>query len=121
MAINMQPSLTIATRPILKSIRAMSYADLIETRAKIDAAIQRHELEERQRLTRALEKISADRTAKEAKAPSSRRHPLEGRKLKPKYRNPENGRETWAGRGLKPRWLTAALRGGKKLSSFAVR
>jgi H-NS histone family len=25
----------------------------------------------------------------------------------PKYRNPENPSEAWAGRGLKPRWLTA--------------
>ena len=31
----------------------------------------------------------------------------------PKYRNPENPAETWAGRVLKPRWLTAAIKGGK--------
>lgn len=105
----------------MKSIRAMSYTDLIETRAKIDAAIQRHELGERQRLTRALEGISARHTVKEAKGSAAGRHPLEGRKLKPKYRNPQNASETWAGRGLKPRWLTAALKSGKKLSSFAVR
>jgi DNA-binding protein H-NS len=38
----------------------------------------------------------------------------------PKYRNPENPSETWAGRGLKPRWLTAAIKGGKTLSDFAI-
>jgi DNA-binding protein H-NS len=38
----------------------------------------------------------------------------------PKYRNPENPTETWAGRGLKPRWLTAAIKGGKKLEDFAI-
>jgi H-NS histone family len=32
----------------------------------------------------------------------------------PKYRNRENLTETWAGRGLKQRWLTAAIKGGKK-------
>jgi DNA-binding protein H-NS len=26
----------------------------------------------------------------------------------------------WTGRGLKPRWLTAALAGGRKLEDFAV-
>jgi DNA-binding protein H-NS len=26
-------------------------------------------------------------------------------KFAPKYRNPDNPIETWAGRGLKPRWL----------------
>jgi DNA-binding protein H-NS len=38
----------------------------------------------------------------------------------PKYRNPENPSETWAGRGLKPRWLVAALKGGKKVEDFAI-
>ena len=37
----------------------------------------------------------------------------------PKYRDPESG-ATWSGRGLKPRWLTAALASGKKLEDFAV-
>jgi DNA-binding protein H-NS len=38
----------------------------------------------------------------------------------PKYRNPENPAETWAGRGLKPRWLAAALKTGKKLEDFSI-
>jgi DNA-binding protein H-NS len=36
----------------------------------------------------------------------------------PKYRNPEDRNETWAGRGKKPRWLVAQLRSGKKLEDF---
>jgi hypothetical protein len=40
--------------------------------------------------------------------------------LAPKYRNPENPAETWAGRGLRPRWLTAAIKGGKKFEDFAI-
>jgi DNA-binding protein H-NS len=38
----------------------------------------------------------------------------------PKYRNPDNPAETWAGRGLKPRWLAAALKTGKKLDDFSI-
>jgi len=37
-----------------------------------------------------------------------------------KYRNPENPVETWAGRGLKPRWLTGAIKGGKNIEDFAI-
>jgi DNA-binding protein H-NS len=37
-----------------------------------------------------------------------------------KYRNPANPSETWAGRGLKPRWLVAALKSGKKVDDFAI-
>jgi DNA-binding protein H-NS len=45
---------------------------------------------------------------------------LKGKKLKPKYRNPADKSQTWAGRGIRPRWLVAALKGGKKLDDFAV-
>jgi DNA-binding protein H-NS len=37
-----------------------------------------------------------------------------------KYRNPDNPAETWAGRGLKPRWLAAAIKSGKKIDDFLV-
>ena len=41
-------------------------------------------------------------------------------KVAPKYRNPDNPSETWAGRGLQPRWLASALKSGKKLEHFAI-
>ena len=43
---------------------------------------------------------------------------LKGRKVLPKYRGPSG--ETWAGRGAKPRWLVAAMEGGKKLDDFLI-
>lgn len=42
-------------------------------------------------------------------------------KIPPKYRNPTNGSQTWAGRGKQPRWLAAQLQTGKKLSDFLIR
>ena len=46
---------------------------------------------------------------------------LAGRKLEPKYRNPANKQETWSGRGLKPKWLMAAMKQtGKKIEYFAI-
>jgi hypothetical protein len=39
-------------------------------------------------------------------------------KVAPKYRN--NPAETWAGRGLKPRWLAAAIKSGKKMENFLI-
>jgi DNA-binding protein H-NS len=46
---------------------------------------------------------------------------LAGRKLEPKYRNPANKQETWSGRGLKPKWLLAAMKQtGKKMDHFAI-
>lgn len=42
-------------------------------------------------------------------------------KVLPKYRNPKNRSETWAGRGKQPRWLAAQLRSGRKLDDFLIR
>ncbi|MBN8505179.1 MAG: H-NS histone family protein [Burkholderiales bacterium] len=42
-----------------------------------------------------------------------------GSKVAAKYRNKATG-ETWSGRGLKPKWLAAALNSGAKLEDFAV-
>ena len=44
---------------------------------------------------------------------------LKGRKVPPKYRSPSG--ETWAGRGVKPRWMVAALKKGKKIESFLIK
>ena len=46
---------------------------------------------------------------------------LAGRKVKPKYRNPTNKAETWAGRGRQPLWMVAAMQSGKKLDSFLIK
>ena len=39
----------------------------------------------------------------------------------PKYQNPENTSETWAGRGKQPRWLREQLRSGKKLGDLLIK
>ena len=38
----------------------------------------------------------------------------------PKYRNPMNPSETWAGRGVKPRWMQALLAQGKSMDDFRI-
>ncbi|NCX90532.1 MAG: H-NS histone family protein [Rhodobacteraceae bacterium] len=42
------------------------------------------------------------------------------RKVAPKYKNPENGSETWTGRGRQPRWVASALEGGKTLDELLI-
>lgn len=41
-----------------------------------------------------------------------------GGKVAAKYK--DDGGNVWSGRGLQPRWLTAALAAGKSLQDFAV-
>jgi DNA-binding protein H-NS len=42
-------------------------------------------------------------------------------KVLPKYQNPKNRSETWAGRGKQPRWLVEQLQSGKKLADFEIK
>jgi DNA-binding protein H-NS len=38
----------------------------------------------------------------------------------PKYQNPNDPSETWAGRGKQPRWLVSQLKAGKNKSDFLI-
>ena len=37
-----------------------------------------------------------------------------------KYRDPDNPKNAWTGRGMKPRWLNAHLERGRSLEEFQV-
>jgi DNA-binding protein H-NS len=63
--------------------------------------------------------------AKSSRAKSSRAKALRVRRpypvVVPKYRNPEQPSETWAGRGKTPRWLAAQLKSGRRIDDFRIR
>ncbi|QGW64077.1 H-NS histone family protein [Lysobacter soli] len=59
--------------------------------------------------------------ARAAKAPARKVSKNAGKSVAPKYRNPANPSETWAGRGKQPRWLAAQTSAGKKLEDFLIR
>ncbi len=61
-------------------------------------------------------KPSADKPKSTRKASSAK-----GSKVPPKFRNPANGTQTWAGRGQQPNWLAAEIAKGKSLADFAIR
>jgi DNA-binding protein H-NS len=57
-------------------------------------------------------------------APAKARKTTKGKstgKVAPKYRNPQNTAETWAGRGQQPRWLAAEVAKGRKLEDYLIR
>ena len=43
-----------------------------------------------------------------------------GRKVAPKYRDPANPENTWAGRGRMPRWISDKIGAGAKIEDFAI-
>ena len=101
-------------------VKAMAFDDLLMAKGKIETEIELRSARERSRLIEAIGKLRSVAAVKSATARHAPPHALKGKKLPPRYRNPKNRKETWAGRGNRPRWLVAALKGGKKLEAFAV-
>jgi len=100
------------------NLKSMTIDALVGLRGKIDALLTSKVADERRSLETELVKLSrVDMGSGRSKAAFGRG--VRG-KVAPKYRNPENPGETWAGRGLKPRWLAAALKSGKKLEDFSI-
>lgn len=60
---------------------------------------------------------ASGKPAKDPKPAGRKGRPLG--KVAPKYRDPQTG-STWSGRGLKPRWLSAALAAGRSLDEFRL-
>ena len=93
------------------ALKTMSIDKLRDMKSKIEAAISVQVSERRRELETELSKLA--RFGGGGKAIKFGRGGPKG-PVAPKYRNSENPTETWAGRGLKPRWLAAAIKGGKK-------
>jgi DNA-binding protein H-NS len=99
------------------NLNSMSIAELSKLQDQLDSILRTKVADERQSLKTKLDGLSRFSTS--MLHPKGLRPGARG-PVAPKYRNPENPSETWAGRGLKPRWLVAAMRGGKKLEHFSI-
>jgi DNA-binding protein H-NS len=99
-------------------LKSMSVPQLMELKAKVESTI--------------AERVKTRRSELEAELSELERHDPRGKRARgrgrggrrgpvaPKYRNPKDPSLTWAGRGLKPRWLADAIKSGKKLDSFLI-
>ena len=99
------------------NLKSMSIDKLMKLKDQIDTALHAKVADERSALQAKLNKLSRLSTSR---SPSKGFRMGARGPVAPKYRNPENPNETWAGRGLTPRWLAAALKGGKKLEHFSI-
>ena len=93
------------------SLSGMTIEALMDLREQVDEMLDKRRAE----LEKQLERMAVGGGARIARGGGSA---LKGRKVPPKYRGPSG--ETWAGRGAKPRWLVAAMKGGKKLDDFMI-
>jgi DNA-binding protein H-NS len=100
------------------NLKSMSAEALIDLRSDIDRILSAKVAAERKELQSKLDKLDQFGGAGRGGAKSGRSHPLKGGKVAPRYRGPEG--ETWSGRGLRPKWLTALIEQGRELEEFAL-
>ena len=123
-------------------LEGMTVSQLLQLRDKVQTALSGKIQTERQELQRKIDELSelegsgsgdvasGPRVAQAKRRVGRRRggdgtgngktHPLKGRTVAPKYRDPENPDQTWAGRGQAPRWLTAYESQGNKREEFLI-
>src|SRR6202451_1122125 len=100
------------------ALKSMSIEKLVALKDQIEAMLSSKVLEQRRALESELAKLGRFQGGKSGSKLA--RGFGAGGAVAPKYRNLENPAETWAGRGLKPRWLAAALKSGKKPEDFLI-
>ena len=99
-------------------------ADLLAQKAALEKQIATFQREQRGTAISQIKTLMAeyglslaDIGSKAAAAPAAPKKIAA--KVAAKYRNPATG-DTWSGRGLKPKWLSAAIAGGATLGDFAL-
>jgi DNA-binding protein H-NS len=97
------------------NLSGMTVEALMDLRKRVDEMLLEHRAEIEQQLEKMDKTIAV---VGRLRIVRGGRRALKGRKVPPKYRCPSG--KTWAGRGARPRWLVAAIKGGKKLDDFLI-
>jgi DNA-binding protein H-NS len=102
----------------------MPIEELISIRERADQLITSRIAAEREALTaklKAIQRFEAGTLRHRASDPVSLRSNAKDRRTiaAPKYRNPTTG-ETWAGRGMQPRWMRQAIEAGHLAEDFRI-
>ena len=99
-------------------LKSMSMDELWSLHEFVASALSRKVSAEKARLDERLRQLDLGAVPSNVRKKSHARRPYP--QVFPRYRNPAQPSETWAGRGKKPRWLTAQLKSGKQIDDFRI-
>ncbi|MBA2403101.1 MAG: H-NS histone family protein [Bradyrhizobium sp.] len=95
----------------------MTVDDLWALREKLSDKLEARILAEQEVLEHRLDALRNPSERKhQARKPERRPYPT----VFPKFFNPEDPTQTWAGRGKQPRWLASQLRAGRRVDDFRI-
>jgi DNA-binding protein H-NS len=109
------------------SLKSLSLDELWDLHEKVRFLLSEKITAEKRALDDRLAKLNRSMTSEKAvtkqaalkgskRRTASRKYPP----VLPKYQNPGEPSETWAGRGKQPRWMVAQIKAGKKISDFLI-
>jgi len=115
-------------KPSIKTapLQDLSFDELLSLRFEIDAVLARRIEDEKQALEAKLAKLGhlSDSTKPAPLIAATigrvQTGPAKGTKVPPRFYNPDNPSETWSGRGLRPRWMVAALAAGRSIEEMIL-
>ncbi|HKH46223.1 MAG TPA: H-NS histone family protein [Thermoanaerobaculia bacterium] len=119
-----------ASRGNAVDISGMDLEELRELRRAVDQRIAEQEEEQQRSVYDEIHRLATDagtsveqllqRYGGRASRRGSQGGKKQGGEKEARYRNPQNPDETWSGRGRQPKWLSSALKSGRRLEEFAV-
>jgi DNA-binding protein H-NS len=101
-----------------RDLKSMSVEELWSLHELVSAALARKIQAETAKLDQRLRQLGLAAMSHNGKKMSHARRPYP--LVFAKYRNPAEPSETWAGRGKRPRWLSAQLKSGKQIDDFRI-
>ena len=99
-------------------LKSLSIDELWVLREKLAATLAEKIAAEKKALDEQLKLLAKAHVEPTVRA-SGRRRPYPP--VLPKFRNPDEPSETWAGRGKQPRWVRKQLRSGKRMDDFRIK
>lgn len=107
----------------LDKLKDMAVEELVELKQGIDKLISQKQKEQTKDLVEEF-KVKAAKLGLTIEdimdLESNKPRKTKGKKVAPKYQNPNDNSQTWTGRGRKPLWVEEALKKGKKLEDLAI-
>ena len=97
-------------------LKSISVDELWRLHELVNSVLAHRISAEKTRLDQQLRQLNQNAGPHKKRGHTRRPYP----RVFPKFMNPAQPHETWAGRGKQPRWLTAHLRSGKQLDDFRI-
>jgi DNA-binding protein H-NS len=99
------------------NFQTMPVDELCELYAQLGHLLATKLKAEKRRVEHRLSKLQGDRVH----VPSGKRPRRPYPKVHPKYQNPYNPSQIWAGRGKRPHWVNEMLDGGMSIDDLRIR